>query len=81
MATARSYIVKGHLIKPPSRTLTIEYQNRQVRSLVSGLKSQAKLTSSAPGPSFTEESDNTDESESGLHPEGGDDRYKVGILL
>ena len=28
-----------------------------------------------------EESDKADVSESGLQPEGGDDRYKVGILL
>ena len=27
------------------------------------------------------ESDNGDESESGLHPEGGDDRYKVIMIL
>ena len=27
------------------------------------------------------ESDNGDKSESGLHPEGGDDRYKVIMIL
>ena len=39
------------------------------------------MTPSAPRPSRAEESDNTDESESGLQPEGGDDRYKVTMIL
>ena len=73
-------IVKGKIFSP-SPILDSLIKNREVRSLVSGLKSQAKLTPSAPRPPFRGDSDNTDESESGLHPEGGDDRYKVGILL
>ena len=47
---------------------------------MSALKYQAKLASTALRPPLGE-SDKGDKSESGLQPEGGDDRHKVIMIL
>ena len=46
-----------------------------------GVKIPSQVDSEPAMTGLRTESDKADESESGLHPEGGDDRYKVGILL
>ena len=46
-----------------------------------GVKIPSQVDSEPAMTGLKTESDKADESESGLQPEGGDDRYKVGILL
>ena len=71
-------IVKGDLFRSSSDTQL--NTGPKGTFLVSALKYRAKLTSTSPWPSIQEESDKGDKSESGLQPEGGDDRYK-GIMI
>ena len=73
-----SGVMKGDLFRPSSDTQL--NTGPKGTFLVSALKYQAKLTSTSPWPSIPEESDKGDKSESGLQPEGGDDRYK-GIMI
>ena len=63
------------------RTLTTEYYQAVRNVTCTGVKIPSQVDFDRAMTCRKEESDNGDKSESGLHPEGGDDRYKVIMIL
>ena len=63
------------------RTLTTEYYQAVRNVTCTGVKIPSQVDFDRAKTFRKGESDNGDESESGLQPEGGDDRYKVIMIL
>ena len=72
--------VKGHLRNPFIDSWQFNSKPWGTFTCI-GVKIPSQVDSEPAMTGLKTESDKADESESGLHPEGGDDRYKVGILL
>ena len=61
--------------------MTTEYYQAVRNVTCTGVKIPSQVDFERAKTFQKEESDNGDKSESGLHPEGGDDRYKVIMIL